>query len=113
MDIQLSPDTTTDYGVFLPGSTYRSRHKALRNQDFIIAQSAQASREVTPSAVANEMLQQVAQPPSTLRLANASGAEEISGTNIVLTPQQEYILWKNWIDEISAWVSFYNHWFPR
>lgn len=109
-EFQLSPETTTDDGIFLPGSRYQALHNTLRNQVFLTAQSAEPSREASPSR--NELSsfecsdQNIAnQPPGSFTLGGAAGSEVISDANIVLTAHQEYILWKNWVDEISAWVS--------
>ncbi|KAK5046879.1 hypothetical protein LTR84_007233 [Exophiala bonariae] len=108
-DFQFSPGTTTDDGVFLPGSRYQALHNTLRSQVFLTAQSVEPSREASPSrnvSFNDTTNPTVASQPNAaaFTLGVSAGSEEISDTNIVLTAQQEYILWKNWIDEISAWL---------
>jgi hypothetical protein len=109
-DFQLSPETTTDDGIFLPGSRYQALHNTLRNQVFLTARSAEPSREASPLRnvpTASEIPNQntASLPVRTFTLGGAAGSELISDTNVVLTAHQEYVLWKNWVDEISAWVS--------
>ncbi|EXJ93374.1 hypothetical protein A1O1_01766 [Capronia coronata CBS 617.96] len=104
VDFQLSPDMLTDDGIFLPGSRYQALHNTLRNHVFITARSAQPSREASPGFDRPGEHVHPRSFPSTFRFANSAGAEEISGTNIKLTPHQEFILWNNWVVEISAWL---------
>lgn len=105
VDFQLSPDMLTDDGIFLPGSRYQALHNTLRNHVFITARSAQPSREASPGDEGQGNGNSNRPLPPTFRFANSAGAEEISGTNVKLTPHQEYILWNNWVVEISPWVS--------
>ncbi|EXJ91912.1 hypothetical protein A1O3_00462 [Capronia epimyces CBS 606.96] len=109
IDFQLSPDMLTDDGIFLPGSRYQALHNTLRNHVFITARSAQPSREASPGDRrpdydSNARILPQDGPGPIFRFAYSAGAEEISGTNIQLTPHQEYILWNNWIVEISGWL---------
>ncbi|KAJ4510846.1 hypothetical protein HRR78_005377 [Exophiala dermatitidis] len=105
-DLQLSPDMLTDDGIFLPGSRYQALHNTLRNHVFITARSAQPSREASPGDQRpedNTSPRTLPRQTPTFRLAPSAGAEEISGTNVKLTPNQEYILWNNWVVEIAGW----------
>lgn len=40
-----------------------------------------------------------------LKVPDIAGIGELTESDINLTPHQEYILWHNWVVEISAWVS--------
>lgn len=96
--------------MFSHGSEYQELHNAL--QDHTI-RSTEASRQATPphdtpaaqrlTDVPLRLLVHGFDVPSSLALVRNPDAE------VELTPHQEYILWNNWVTEISAWVSTLGH----
>lgn len=109
LDVGVSPDMMTDDGIFLPGSKYQELHKTLRTHVFHTARSAEASRQATPPPnTAPDLPNLGARLPYLLPSFDKSDshvAVEHIKTVVNLTPQQENLLWKNWIVEISAWAS--------
>lgn len=104
-----------DDGIFLPGSAYLELHSALRHHIFDTARSTYPSRSTTPDPgpyhVDDEMLGvNPPQPHSTTSYANqtehlqAAQPSDTTPITIELTKQEEYVLWKNWVDEIALWV---------
>jgi hypothetical protein len=103
-----------DDGIFLPGSAYLELHSALRNHIFDTARSAYPSRWPTPSPgsypsdeTAEASAQPVGHTASSLNRADQSAQLSDTTTtpkSIELTKEEEYLLWKNWVDEIAPWV---------
>ncbi len=102
-----------DDGIFMPGSAYLELHSALRSHIFDTARSTYPSRWPSPDPHpfhVEEMLLAATPPPS--QTASYAGhaeqaAQPLSDTTpktIELTKQEEYVLWKNWVDEIAPWV---------
>ncbi|KAK4033253.1 dihydroxyacetone kinase [Parachaetomium inaequale] len=105
-------------GIFLPGSAYLELHSALRNHIFDTARSTYPSRWPTPSPAearlggGDEGTQVGAQQtshtaPDTTGGQGEETTELLSDTTprfIELTNQEEYVLWKNWVDEIAPWL---------
>lgn len=105
-DIPISPELFADDGIFLPGSAYLELHSALRRNIFDTARSAYPSRCPTPDpGDADEVPEDAATEPYAGQPEQAS--LELSDTtprSVELTKQEEYVLWKNWVDEIAPWV---------
>ncbi|KAH6853135.1 Dak1 domain-containing protein [Chaetomium sp. MPI-CAGE-AT-0009] len=107
-----------DDGIFLPGSAYLELHSALRNHIFDTARSTYPSRCPTPNneacdadEVDDEEASEVRTHQSSHTAAATSGPAEnvVQSSNttpifIDLTKQEEYVLWKNWVDEIAPWL---------
>lgn len=104
-------------GIFLPGSAYLEFHSALRSHTFYAARSAFPSRCCTPerpeTAHTTRAEGQSVQECVTL---NPHTSEPVSSLDDValsrptprlseLSQQEEFELWKNWVDEIGPWVS--------
>jgi hypothetical protein len=91
------------------GSTYQELHKALRNHVFHTARSKPPSCHRSPERVSLANPQGSGIKPSSEIAEPEQADPEVHGegspTPPELTQHREYILWKNWIDEISAWVS--------
>lgn len=116
---QSSEASPASDGVFLPGSAYLEFHSALRHHTFNAARSAVPSRCGTPESAARpdapgrDGLQEDCGPslavprPDVARLP-LDDATLLSAVptpaSLELTQQQEYELWKNWVDEIAPWV---------
>lgn len=101
-------------GIFIPGSAYLEFHSALRHHTFNAARSAAPSRYGTPERATDEPGQvglQEYEPPASaprldaVRLEDATLSAVPMPTSVELSQQQEYELWKNWVDEIAPWVS--------
>lgn len=94
-------------GIFLPGSTYRELHTTLRNHIIHTARSNAPTRSGTPESQPNLGLFS----PETSRPQGdglpSDNCFSFSETHKPpeLTPRREYILWKNYIDELAPWVS--------
>lgn len=81
-------------GSLLPGPTYFGLHNTLR--DRLIQESL--SRPSTPSPSCED---DVDIQPS----MQADRLDHGDGSALNLKPDEEYLLWKNWIDEVCPWVS--------
>lgn len=106
-------------GIFIPGSAYLEFHSALRNHTLHVTRSTFPSRCGTPDRLAVDHDQQETSeqcPDLALEREDvidaASVEPEDTALSAVPTPsfvelsqQQEYELWKNWVDEIAPWVS--------
>jgi len=113
----ISPEQLfADDGIFLPGSTYLELHSALRNHIFDTARSTYTSRRSTPDNeacdAANVEVAELRPQLSTITApvtggpANSAESSSTTPTFIDLTKQEEYLLWKNWVDEIAPWVRY-------
>lgn len=114
---QSSEASPASDGIFLPGSAYLEFHSALRHHTFNAARSAVPSRCATPESPPaadghrREGLQEcglapaVPRPDGAPRLEDATISAVPTPTSLELSQQQEYELWKNWVDEIAPWVS--------
>lgn len=97
-----------DDGIFLPGSTYQELHKTLRNHAFLAARLKPPSRHRSPERVSlanqqdggSKLSSEIAEPEQSDPEVHSEGSPMPPES----TQQQEYTLWKNSIDEISAWV---------
>lgn len=104
-----SPEVMTDDGIFLPGSTYQDLHKTLRNHVFHTARSKPPSCQGSPERISltQEHVSGIELPSESVGPEQADLVVHSEGSHTLpeLAAQEEYILWKNWIEEISAWVS--------
>lgn len=98
IDLFLSPqysDSTFEDGIFLPGSQYQELHAALRSRIIDTARSTVPSRVGSPEPVHAQDLQSPisiqADDDESRRLAH-------------LTPEEEYVLWQNYIEEVAPWL---------
>ena len=107
---RLSEHSHYDDGIFLPGSTYLELHSALRDRIFDTARSAQPSRAPSPGITigADDTIDGFAN----VNYEGPSIDPEAPPSPPISTPlfaelewQDEYKLWKNWVDEIAPWVS--------
>jgi hypothetical protein len=93
-------------GIFLPGSAYRELHTTLRNHIIHTARSNAATRSGTPESQPNlgPFSQETVRPQGDgLPNDNCLSYSETHKPP-ELTPNREYILWKNYIDELAPWV---------
>lgn len=105
-------------GIFLPGSAYLEFHSALRSHTFYAARSAFPSRCGTPECpeTAHAANRAEGQPVEVCLPPNPNTSDTVSPLDDValsrptprlseLSQQEEFELWKNWVDEIGPWVS--------
>lgn len=105
-------------GIFLPGSAYLEFHSALRSHTFNAARSAFPSRCGTPESpeTAHTTIRAEGQSVEENLSLNVHTSETVSPLEDValsrptprlseLSQQEEFELWKNWVDEIGPWVS--------
>lgn len=91
----LSPnlsDSVLEDGIFLPGSHFQELHTQLRSRIFDTARSAFPSRFGTPEIFP--------EPASELPLEDDEESRRLAH----LSPEQEYRLWDNYINEVASWV---------
>lgn len=105
-------------GIFLPGSAYLEFHSALRSHTFYAARSAFPSRCGTPELpeTAHTTVRSEGQPAEECLPSNPHTSDTVASLDDValsrptprlseLSQQEEFELWKNWVDEIGPWVS--------
>ncbi|KAH8894397.1 hypothetical protein GQ53DRAFT_717123 [Thozetella sp. PMI_491] len=111
----ISPEQSfAEDGIFLPGSAYLELHSVLRSHIFDTARSNYPSRLTTPSLISSHNEDPVAASTDVQRAAHTASftgqaeQNELSSsatpTSIELTKEEEYTLWKNWVEEISPWL---------
>ncbi|KAL2169510.1 hypothetical protein VTG60DRAFT_5979 [Thermothelomyces hinnuleus] len=104
-----------DDGIFLPGSTYFELHSALRNHIFDTARSACPSRwpspnlrpldiNVVPEPNANQNSHAAPVSPTQQPEKAPQSSDTTTPRFIELSKQEEYVLLKNWVDEIAPWL---------
>lgn len=107
-------------GIFQPGSAYLEFHATLRTHTFQAARSTFSSRCGTPdpAPVSESLLNSGPAPDVAEHDEPEPSRRDGTGISAVPTPgfveltqQQEFELWKNWVDEIGPWVRRNNH-FP-
>lgn len=106
-NVFLSPemsDSAFEDGIFLPGTEYHELHAALRSRLIDTARSTQVSRLGTP-----ETDDQAHIPiRDTLPDSELDGEEE-TWRLAHLSPEQEFILWQNYITEVAAWMDKFDY----
>jgi hypothetical protein len=103
-DIPISPELFVDDGIFLPGSAYLELHSALRSHIFDTARSAYPSRCPTPSPGPCNVDEEPEASPAPYADQTSLELSDTTPRSVELTKQEEYVLWKNWVDEIAPWV---------
>jgi len=93
---QLS-DSVLEDGIFLPGSQYQELHAQLRSAIIDTARSTVPSRFGTPDIVEQ-------QPTATY-----NSDDEESRRLAHLLPEQEYLLWQNYINEVAPWLDKFDN----
>lgn len=105
-------------GIFLPGSAYLEFHSALRSHTFNAARSAFPSRCGTPehadaahatagseSQLGGDCLPSIPNTSDTVSPLDDVALSRPTPRLSELSQQEEFELWKNWVDEIGPWVS--------
>ncbi|KFZ01154.1 hypothetical protein V501_10181 [Pseudogymnoascus sp. VKM F-4519 (FW-2642)] len=98
-------------GIFLPGSAYRELHTTLRNHIIHTARSNAPTRSGTPESQPNlgPFPQETVRPQGdSLPNDNCLSYSETHKPP-ELTPHREYILWKNYIDELAPWLDKFDN----
>ncbi|KAK5111301.1 hypothetical protein LTR85_012196 [Meristemomyces frigidus] len=99
---QLS-DSIFDDGIFLPGSQYQELHAQLRSRIIDTARSTVPSRLGTPD---------LASPPphnAGQTIVETPNDDEESRRLAQLSPEQEYVLWQAYINEVSTWLDKFDN----
>ncbi|KAF2019168.1 hypothetical protein BU24DRAFT_418775 [Aaosphaeria arxii CBS 175.79] len=109
MDFYPSPEFGSDDGIFLSGSKYRELHNTLRRNVFMTARSRQPSRQGSPSLIGLEGTHNDNHDMQIVENGIEDNAPVIQTqispeVETLLSPNQEHILWKNWVEEISLWL---------
>jgi len=116
VDTGISPESLfADDGIFLPGSTYFELHSALRNHIFDTARSACPSLwpspylrpsdvEPMPETNAQGISDTPAMPSNQQPEQTFRSSDNNTPAIIELSKQEEFALWKNWVEEIAPWV---------
>ncbi|KAI0451415.1 hypothetical protein F5B21DRAFT_382048 [Xylaria acuta] len=100
-----------DDGIFLPGSTYLELHSTLRNCIFDTARSTQSCGDVSPRIFigADEMIYSYTQIDASIGPENPISPPASTPLFVELEHQEEYKLWKNWVDEIAPWLDKFDN----
>ncbi|OLN98063.1 Transcriptional regulatory protein moc3-like protein 5 [Colletotrichum chlorophyti] len=114
MDQIFTPEGSYEDGIFLPGSAYHELHSTLRNHLIQEVRSNGPTRPASPVSGPNSRRRSVddssSGPPSSAEAPDAAGELSSDHEAPFLPMEEECMLWKNWIDEISPWVDkFDNH----
>ncbi|KAH8649133.1 hypothetical protein BX600DRAFT_110649 [Xylariales sp. PMI_506] len=103
-------DYTLDDGLFLPGSAYLDLHSTLRSHLIQESNSCTPTRCGTPKHAEDVPLE-----GSTTRLSHGQTfvAERShlvdDDPSLVLTGEQESLLWVNWLEEVAPWLDKFDH----
>lgn len=96
-------------GIFFPGSTYLDLHSTLRTHLFQESRSVPATRWGSPEEseldVTTIESNPVIDPLEAPVLPEHSGLSDEASQQPSLTDAEECFLWKNYLDEVSPWVS--------
>ncbi|KAI0555545.1 hypothetical protein F4679DRAFT_578930 [Xylaria curta] len=108
----ISP-TARDDGIFLPGSTYLELHSTLRDRIFDTTLAAQSSRATSPRILGGDDMTdsctQVDYETASIGPGNPISPPTSSPLFAELEWQEEYKLWKNWVDEIAPWLDKFDN----
>ncbi|KAL6158580.1 hypothetical protein ACJQWK_03119 [Exserohilum turcicum] len=111
-----SPVTTAylDDSIFLPGSAYLDAHSTFRNHLKQEVRSNDATREASPDPSRNTQTWTVDvnfDPLGTRRNTHlpfdptlGEGPSVTQSSMLQLSQEEEFELWKNWLDEIAPWI---------
>lgn len=97
----LLSESTSEDGIFLPGSQYHELHNILRTHIIDTARSTAVSRRVSPEPVDHAGVQQLD--------LNTPLEEDHSRLLVDLPLEQEHILWENWIFEVAPWIDKFDN----
>lgn len=100
---QLS-DSTFEDGIFLPGSQYQELHAQLRSRIIDTARSTGTSRQGTPDSD-GDCVPTLQQQP----YHQHQDVDEESRRLAHLSPEQEYVLWQNYIYEVASWLDKFDN----
>ncbi|KFY98991.1 hypothetical protein V498_01090 [Pseudogymnoascus sp. VKM F-4517 (FW-2822)] len=99
------------HGIFLPGSAYRELHTTLRNHIIHTARSNAPTTYGTPEHQPNigfisqdAVVSQGNGPAFDISLSDSESHKPPE-----LTAYREYILWKNYIDELAPWLDKFDN----
>lgn len=87
------PEFNTQDGIFLPGSEYLELHSTLRNHLILEAKSSVPTRNTTPDDLGQDL--------------GSLTDQMVARVNI--SEDEEYSLWKNWLDEIAPWLDKFDN----
>lgn len=88
-------------GIFVPGSQYQELHAEFRSRLFDTAHSVAPSRRPSTDLTGTGLDILDGGPEPEL---DTNGVAEESRRLAQLTPEQEYILWQNYITEVAPWM---------
>ncbi|KAG6366711.1 hypothetical protein INS49_000890 [Diaporthe citri] len=94
-------------GIFLPGSAYLEFHSALRSHTFYAARSALPSRCGTPECP--ETAHAATRAEDTVSALDDVALSRPTPRLSELSQQEEFELWKNWVDEIGPWLDKFDN----
>lgn len=87
--------------ALVSGTSYHQLHSTLRRHLFQESRSSAPTRACTPEEN-DGLLNDLSDEPRPLP---ASTGELYSDERFILSEEQEFQLWRNWIEEVSPWVS--------
>ncbi|KAI0191663.1 hypothetical protein EV127DRAFT_337740 [Xylaria flabelliformis] len=101
-------------GIFLPGSTYLELHSTLRDRIFDTTLAAQSSRVASPRIFGSDddmtdSYTQVDYQAASTGPGNPISPPASTPLFAELEWQEEYKLWKNWVDEIAPWLDKFDN----
>ncbi|KAI1756895.1 hypothetical protein F4782DRAFT_537312 [Xylaria castorea] len=111
---RLSECFNCDDGIFLPGSTYLELHSTLRDRIFDTALSAQSCRVASPRTLIGgddmtDSYTHVDYETASIGPGNPISPPASTPLFAELEWQEEYKLWKNWVDEIAPWLDKFDN----
>ncbi|KAI0970425.1 hypothetical protein F4678DRAFT_139169 [Xylaria arbuscula] len=111
---RLSDHSKTNDGIFLPGSTYLELHSTLRNRILDTARSTYSSRAASPKlhvGVDNAIdgYTEIEYDALSIEPGIPISPPAPTPLNSELEWEEEYKLWKNWVDEIAPWLDKFDN----
>lgn len=103
----LSPqfsDSVVEDGIFLPGSQYQELHAQLRSRIINTARSTAPSRLGTP-----DILQSAQESVPHVSSDISDDQDEESRRLAYQSPEQEYLLWQAYINEVASWLDKFDN----
>ncbi|GFF80806.1 C6 zinc finger domain protein [Aspergillus lentulus] len=104
-----SPDVSLEDGVFLPGSDYLELHSTLRSHLMQEARSRYPSRRNSTDSAGPARSSLGREGFTTVPIVQLGDYEDYSLMSnnqipVDLPKDVEYVLWKNWLEEIAPWL---------